>query len=220
MKKNLLVLLLSYICMMTVAAPVVGKATLSGQVSDAIDGSPLTGVVVTFPELNIGATTNEKGYYLFDNLPQRKLTVQVTYIGHRVIVENIDLTTTHVRNFLMEETNAMINEVVVTGITGKALLKEMPTPVTLVSQRELQMTQSSNIINALAHQSGIAEITTGNGISKPVIRGLGFNRVVVVNDGVRQEGQQWGDEHGIEIDGQTVSSVEILKGPGELNVWF
>lgn len=60
MKKNLLVLLLSYICMMTVAAPVVGKATLSGQVSDAIDGSPLTGVVVTFPELNIGATTNEK----------------------------------------------------------------------------------------------------------------------------------------------------------------
>uniref|UniRef100_A0AB33J0R2 TonB-dependent receptor n=1 Tax=Prevotella sp. GTC17254 TaxID=3236794 RepID=A0AB33J0R2_9BACT len=202
--------------MMTVASPVVGKATLSGQVTDAIDGSPLIGVVVTVPELNIGATTDEKGYYLFDNLPQRKLTVQVTYIGHRVIVEEINLATTRVRNFSMEETNAMINEVVVTGITGKALLKDMPTPVTLVSQRELQMAQSTNIINALAHHPGISEITTGNGISKPVIRGLGFNRVVVVNDGVRQEGQQWGDEHGVEVDPQTVSSVEILKGPASL----
>lgn len=121
MKKIFLLLLLSCMYMMTVASPVVGKATLSGQVTDAIDGSPLIGVVVTVPELNIGATTDEKGYYLFDNLPQRKLTVQVTYIGHRVIVEEINLATTRVRNFSMEETNAMINEVVVTGITGKAL---------------------------------------------------------------------------------------------------
>ena len=56
----------------------------------------------------------------------------------------------------------------------------------------------------------------GARISKPVIRGLGFNRVVVVNDGVRQEGQQWGDEHGIEIDPASVHSVEILKGPASL----
>jgi len=49
-----------------------------------------------------------------------------------------------------------------------------------------------------------------------VIRGLGYNRVVVVSDGIRQEGQQWGDEHGIEIDGASVHSVEILKGPASL----
>lgn len=48
------------------------------------------------------------------------------------------------------------------------------------------------------------------------MRGLGFNRVVVVNDGVRQEGNQWGAEHGIEIDAQSISSAEILKGPASL----
>lgn len=78
------------------------------------------------------------------------------------------------------------------------------------------MQPSTNIIDAIAHQPGVSQITTGSGISKPVIRGLGFNRVVVVNDGVRQEGQQWGDEHGIEIDPASVHSVEILKGPASL----
>jgi iron complex outermembrane receptor protein len=62
----------------------------------------------------------------------------------------------------------------------------------------------------------VSQITTGGAISKPVIRGLGYNRVVVINDGIRQEGQQWGDEHGIEVDGASVHSVEILKGPASL----
>jgi iron complex outermembrane receptor protein len=75
---------------------------------------------------------------------------------------------------------------------------------------------SANIIDALSTQPGIAQITTGTGISKPVIRGLGYNRVVVVNDGMRQEGQQWGDEHGIEIDEYSVDKAEILKGPASL----
>ncbi|MBQ4029366.1 MAG: TonB-dependent receptor plug domain-containing protein, partial [Prevotella sp.] len=109
-----------------------------------------------------------------------------------------------------------ISEVVVTGVTGLSLIKETPLPFTYISKGEIQSTSSTNIIDAIAHQPGLAQITTGSGISKPVIRGLGFNRVTVVNDGIRQEGQQWGDEHGIEIDGQGVSSVEILKGPASL----
>ncbi len=76
---------------------------------------------------------------------------------------------------------------------------------------------SANIIDAIAKHPGISQITTGTGISKPVIRGLGYNRVVVVNDGIRQEGQQWGDEHGIEIDEFSIDRVEILKGPASLS---
>ena len=109
-----------------------------------------------------------------------------------------------------------INELTVTGLTGQSRLKEMPAPVSIVSQRDLQATASTNIIDAIARQPGISQITTGGGISKPVIRGLGFNRVAVISDGVRQEGQQWGDEHGVEVDGQAVGQVEILKGPYSL----
>ena len=109
-----------------------------------------------------------------------------------------------------------LNEVMVTGITGDTKLKYATTPVSIVSPQVLQSTPSTNIIDAISHQPGVSQLTTGGSISKPIIRGLGYNRVVVVSEGVRQEGQQWGDEHGIEVDGTGVGSVEILKGPASL----
>ena len=104
----------------------------------------------------------------------------------------------------LTESSVKLNEVVVTGLTGSQKLKQSPAPVSFVSAKQLEMQPSTNIIDAIAHQPGVSQITTGSGISKPVIRGLGYNRVVVVNDGIRQEGQQWGDEHGIEIDPASV----------------
>ena len=109
-----------------------------------------------------------------------------------------------------------LNEVTVTGVTGDTKLKNSTAPISIISGKELRQTTSTNIIDAIAHQPGVAQITTGSGISKPIIRGLGYNRIIVMNEGVRQEGQQWGDEHGIEIDAQNVNSVEILKGPASL----
>ena len=109
-----------------------------------------------------------------------------------------------------------LNEVTVTGLTGESRLKEMPAPVSIVTEKGLQSAAATNIIDAIAREPGVSQVTTGGAISKPVIRGLGYNRVAVVCDGIRQEGQQWGDEHGIEVDGQAVGSVEIQKGPASL----
>ncbi len=109
-----------------------------------------------------------------------------------------------------------LNEVTVTGVTGDVKLKHATAPVSIVSPQVLRATASTNIIDAIAHQPGVSQLTTGGSISKPIIRGLGYNRVVVMSEGVRQEGQQWGDEHGVEVDGSSVGSVEILKGPASL----
>ena len=115
-----------------------------------------------------------------------------------------------------DELHVKLSEVVVNGVTGQSLLRESPLPFLVVSNKELTRSSSTNVIDAIARMPGISQLTTGSGISKPVIRGLGYNRVAVVNDGIRQEGQQWGDEHGIEIDAASVNSVEILKGPASL----
>ena len=109
-----------------------------------------------------------------------------------------------------------LNEVTVTGVTGNTKLKHSTVPISIVTSKMLNSTASTNIIDAISHQPGISQLTTGGSISKPIIRGLGYNRVVVMSEGVRQEGQQWGDEHGIEVDGNSVGSVEILKGPASL----
>ena len=109
-----------------------------------------------------------------------------------------------------------LNEVTVTGVTGDTKLKHATAPVSIVSPQVLRATASTNIIDAISRQPGVSQLTTGGSISKPIIRGLGYNRVVVMSEGVRQEGQQWGDEHGVEVDGSSVNSVEILKGPASL----
>ncbi len=109
-----------------------------------------------------------------------------------------------------------LNEIMVTGVTGDTKLKHATAPVSIVTPQILRATASTNIIDAISHQPGISQLTTGGSISKPIIRGLGYNRVVVMSEGVRQEGQQWGDEHGVEVDGSSVGSVEILKGPASL----
>ena len=109
-----------------------------------------------------------------------------------------------------------LNEVMVTGVTGNTKLKYATAPVSIVTPQELRATASTNIIDAISHEPGVSQLTTGGSISKPIIRGLGYNRVVVISDGVRQEGQQWGDEHGVEVDCNSVGTVEILKGPASL----
>ena len=109
-----------------------------------------------------------------------------------------------------------MSEIVVTGTSASTIRELNPVPTIVINNISSNESSSTNIIDAIAKQPGIAQITTGGAISKPVIRGLGYNRVVVLNNNIRQEGQQWGDEHGIEIDEYSVDRVEIIKGPGSL----
>jgi iron complex outermembrane recepter protein len=192
------------------------KVTLKGKITDKKTGDPLPGVNVYLPDLKTGTTSDSLGNYSIRNLPPASVLVQLNYISYRTLIEKVDLSVTNVANFEMEYAATEINEVIITGMSKSAEQKRTPTPITVVSRLVLLQSASTNIIDALSLQPGISQITTGTGISKPVIRGLGYNRVVVVNDGTRQEGQQWGDEHGIEIDEYSVDKVEILKGPASL----
>ncbi len=111
---------------------------------------------------------------------------------------------------------AILSEIVVSGISGTQRLQDASAPYSVVTPRDLHRATGSNLIDAISHHPGLSQISTGSGISKPIIRGLGYNRVVVVEQGIRQEGQQWGDEHGLEVAGEGVNSIEVLKGPASL----
>ena len=214
--KKILTFWAIFMCLEAVAGAQSANCTLSGTVTDEKSGETLVGVFVYFPELMSGIATDADGHYSIGNLPPKTLQLQVSYLGHKTIVSAVDPSATPVLDFQMEENNAMISEAVVTGLTGQTLLKDSPVPISYIGEHKLHTVASSNVIDALSLQPGVSQITTGAGISKPVIRGLGFNRIVVVSDGVRQEGNQWGAEHGMEIDGAGVGSAEIIKGPVSL----
>jgi len=192
------------------------NARLSGKVTDKATGESLPGVSIYFPDLKTGTLTKPDGTYSIGKLPATRLLVQVRFVGYKMLTEQIDLSVNQVFDFKLDISVTEISEVVVTGQSGGTENNRTPSPIAVVPRTQMLQNSSGNIIDALSKVPGISQVTSGTGISKPVIRGMGYNRVVVVNDGVRQEGQQWGDEHGIEIDGNSVSRVEILKGPASL----
>jgi iron complex outermembrane receptor protein len=190
--------------------------TLSGTVTDKSSHSPLPGATVYLPDLHVGASANAQGQYEIKNLPKGKYLVEVHYIGYAAHTEQVLIKGASHMDFSLSETLLEKNEVVITGVNMATTLRKTPTPVSIIRRDYLDANISTNIVDAIAKLPGVSQLTTGPAISKPFIRGLGYNRVVVIGDGIRQEGQQWGDEHGIEIDDYNVSKVEVLKGPSSL----
>lgn len=192
------------------------KVNFSGTITDAITKQPLPGASVYISDIKAGVIADEKGRFIFTAIPSGHHLLEISYAGYASIVEHVDIEANLERNFELHPSIVENRGVIVTGVASATSLRKAPIPVTLIRKSELMHTAATNIIDVLAKQPGISQLQTGPGISKPVIRGLGYNRVVVVNDGVRQEGQQWGDEHGIEIDEASINRVEILKGPASL----
>lgn len=188
----------------------------TGRVLDAKSGQPLIGATVFLSDLKSGAITDANGYFKINGIPSGLHLVEVSYVGYATYTEQIEMIKDLQRDFSLASTILENNEVVVTGVSTATQIRRTPTPVSIVKRQELIKITATNLIDALSRKPGLSQISTGPAISKPVIRGLGYNRVVVVNDGVRQEGQQWGDEHGLEIDEYSVQKIEILKGPASL----
>jgi iron complex outermembrane receptor protein len=194
----------------------VPNGILSGKVFDARSKEPLAGASVYVHEAKVGAVTDQAGAYRIQNLPSGKFTIEVTYSGYGSVIETIEINADVQRDFLLSPEVVENQGVTVTGVSGATQIKKTPTPVTIIRKENLLKEASTNLIDALSKTPGVSQISTGPAISKPSIRGLGYNRVVIINDGVRQEGQQWGDEHGIEVDEYGVSKAEILKGPASI----
>ena len=192
------------------------KTTLSGRITDKATGKPVSFVAVNFPDLYVGVNSNDSGFYKIDNLPNTKVVVQVRFIGYKTIIETIDLTQIKTHDFVLEESVKEMREVVITGSSHATELARNPVPMAVISQQYLAQNNSTNIIDAIAKIPGVNAVTTGPNVSKPFIHGLGYNRVLTLYDGQRQEGQQWGDEHGIEIDENLIDRIEVVKGPASL----
>jgi len=190
--------------------------SLSGKITDAKDSSALIGATITIPEIKAGAISDKLGNFLIKNLPSGSFIVEVTYLGYSTLSRKINIKGNVVHNFSMSSSIIEENEVVVTGVSNATEVKHTVTPMAMLSPKEIQLSVTPNVIEALKQVPGVSTLTTGPNVSKPYIRGLGYNRVLTLFDGVRQEGQQWGDEHGIEVDQFLVDHIEVVKGPASL----
>jgi iron complex outermembrane receptor protein len=192
------------------------KTTLTGKVTNANTGEPLIGASIYFPDLRIGGSSNDQGVFSIRNVPQGNFLLEVSFLGFSSVLETINLVGDVQKDFSLIPSFVETEAVTVTGVSAATSVKRTPIPVNILKKEDFLRGSSTNLIDALANTPGVSQVSTGPAISKPFIRGLGYNRVVVVNDGIRQEGQQWGDEHGIEVDEYNVTKAEVLKGPASL----
>lgn len=191
------------------------RGKLTGHVLDE-KGNSLSKASILIHDIKVGAIADTSGHYSTPLIRNGRYLVEVTYQGFASVIAPVTITGNTAKDFVLNTTAVEQEAVTVTGVSSATRLKNSPQAVALVKKRELLQNASTNLINSLARKGGVFVITTGPAISKPVIRGLGYNRVVTINDGIRQEGQQWGDEHGIEIDEYSVQRAEVLKGPASL----
>lgn len=109
-----------------------------------------------------------------------------------------------------------LKEVLVQGNKYETTKMRSSLNLTHVNRSYIQENLSGSLMQTLDEIPGIKALSIGSGQSKPFIRGLGFNRMVVAENGIKHEGQQWGEEHGLEVDQFAVDEVEIIKGPASL----
>ncbi|MDR1525863.1 MAG: TonB-dependent receptor [Tannerella sp.] len=109
-----------------------------------------------------------------------------------------------------------LDEVVVSGSYRKSIERNTALTVHWADKDFLDEHFTGNLMQTLEYVPGIHSMDIGSGFSKPMIRGMGFNRIVVAENGVKQEGQQWGADHGLEVDAFNVERVIIRKGPSSL----
>lgn len=218
MKKNIFVLLSVIISGLQLSAtdPAPLKGSFSGRITDAKTGKPIADATIYITDIKTGTASDNEGNFTLKNIPEGNHLIEVSHIGYTSTIENIIISGDTKKDFALTESVVENNAVVVTGVTGATQLKKVPFAVSVIKKQELFQTPATNIIESLVKTGGISTMASGPAISKPVIRGLGYNRVLTINDGVRQEGQQWGDEHGIEVDDASVNKIELLKGPASV----
>ncbi len=190
---------------------------ISGTVKDVETMQPLGFCNIALIHSKVGTITNTYGYFKISiptNLSSARLAISM--MGYKTDTLQIILSNSNYEIFLKQAQGAL-NEVVVTGVSKATLIRENPIAIASVSTKVIEHTTESNIIDVLVKNvAGLHAVKTGPNISKPFIRGLGYNRVLTLYDGIRQEGQQWGDEHGIEVDAYNISRAEVVKGPASI----
>lgn len=191
--------------------------SISGRIKDSSSGQDLSHATIVIKSSDLGTKTNEQGKFNLV-IPRSKIgsLIVVSCLGYESESVNLVEGRTNYQIFL-NRIDHSLNEIVVTGVSRATLARENPIPIVSVPGKKIEQASESNIIDVLVKNvPGLNAVKTGPNISKPFIRGLGYNRVLTLYDGIRQEGQQWGDEHGIEVDPYNIDRAEVAKGPSSL----
>jgi iron complex outermembrane receptor protein len=178
----------------------------AGRVTDAATGEGLPGANVIFVDLKQGTATGPDGGLRFNSLPRGRFTVQVRSLGYNTVTQTVDTGNGQPFDVKLTVAATEIGRVVVTGVSQATELRRSLVPTSVVNCTRLNQTAGSNSLMPLLTRRRSPDYHRC-GHQQAVVRGLGYNRVVTLNNGARQEGQQWGRR-------ARLGNRRVQRGPG------
>ncbi len=180
--------------------------TISGTVTDDA-GLPLPGCHVHYRD--VCSITDSQGQYLFTRTQAGPTRLLFTFVGFQSVDTLIVVKADHVLDITVRPDVQALNEVAVISqrTLSAGALRQEPVTNALVMQN-----YAGTFAKSIERIVGVNTMDIGVSASKPVIRGMSSNRVVVSENGIKQEGQQWGADHGLELDPFSVESAVVVKG--------
>jgi len=181
-----------------------------GRVLHLENNQPIESAYVWLLESKSGISTDANGNFMLRGLCPGKYTLQIQYLGHKEIRQQLTLSAgSSNQTFLMEEEAMNLGSVEVHGHRESV---QTTTAVNSLYGEALLQSRGESLGESLKRVAGVTTFSTGNTISKPVIHGLHSNRILILNNGIRLEGQQWGAEHAPEIDPFLADEITVIKG--------
>jgi len=188
--------------------------TFSGKIEDFHNGEPIVDATIHIENLDVYTTSDLDGKFIFKNLCKGVLKITVSHISCETKTFEVTLTGNQEQTVNLEHHVEELETVVVEGSTEKK--QTLTAQETIIKNDIIESNSSASLGDIIKTVSGVASINTGNKIVKPVIDGLHSSRVLVINNNVRMEDQEWGIEHAPNIDVNAADNISVIKGAGTL----
>ena len=184
------------------------QLTVDGFVTDEATGRPLSAVNVIVQETGFGIFTEDDGAFTISNLCPGEYHITFSHIGCENLDIHLDVAADTVIDIKMPHTAISLKGVTIEG-EANALSNQ---PSVAIKKKDIEDNTNESLSGLLKNVSGVHLIQNGSGITKPIVHGLSGNRLVILNNGIPQSGQQWGRDHAPEIDPLTANKITVLKG--------
>jgi len=190
--------------------------SFSGKVIDE-EGLPLPGASIITRNFSFSTTTDSDGTFAVNSREKICQEFSISFLGYQT--QRIHLEFPYPSEpllIVMHPYQQLLDEITIKDDYIQRKVKESTISVSVATEEFISRNKQGSLMKTLDRLPGVSAMEIGSGQSKPVIRGLGFNRVVVTENGIKHESQQWGADHGLEIDQFGVEELEVLKGPVSL----
>ena len=186
--------------------------TINGNIKDSNTGLPLEFANIYISTLSIGTSTDSRGFFQLSNICKGKHHLTVSHIGCESKQVFVQFTTDTILHLTMEHSINTLKGAIVTGNSTPKTTQNIET----ITKQNITDNANENLSNMLESINGVRTMKNGSGISKPVVHGLYGNRLTILNNGISQSGQQWGNDHSPEIDPLVANKIKVIKGTSAL----